>query len=145
MRILPGLLAQWLEGKGVGRGDRVVIWAPNGPWWVVAYFGVLLKGGVVVPVDFASDTPRARWIGEKAGAKFAFASRYKAGVELGVETVMIEELEIELDAIQSRGVVPGQHASAAQRAAALRLGPPVPPPRGAPPPGAPGGGTRGGA
>ena len=85
--------AQWLEGKGVGRGDRVVIWAPNGPWWVVAYFGVLLKGGVVVPVDFASDTPRARWIGEKAGAKFAFASRYKAGVELGVETVMIEELE----------------------------------------------------
>lgn len=99
------VVAEILAGKGIGKGDRVVIWAPNSPWWVVAYFGVLLRGGVVVPVDFASDNLRARWIAEKAGAKFAYVSRYKAGVDLGIQAVMMEELEERL------GQPVGEHAN----------------------------------
>ncbi|MBN9389263.1 MAG: AMP-binding protein [Chloroflexi bacterium] len=43
--------ACWLEKQGVKKGDRVVIWAPNSPYWVMAYFGALHLGASLVPLD----------------------------------------------------------------------------------------------
>lgn len=105
--------ADFLESKGIGKGMRVVIWAPNSPWWVIACFGVWLRGGIAVPVDFASDNARARWITQVSGSKFALASRYKAGVALDVETVMMEELESILSSSEKKSChsepVEGRH------------------------------------
>src|SRR3954447_9766160 len=36
---------------GIGKGDRVAIWAPNSAEWIVAAFGLLTAGGVLVPVN----------------------------------------------------------------------------------------------
>ncbi|MFF8450029.1 FadD3 family acyl-CoA ligase [Streptomyces leeuwenhoekii] len=36
---------------GVGPGDRVALWAPNSAEWIVAAFGLLTAGGVLVPVN----------------------------------------------------------------------------------------------
>ncbi len=44
-------LANFLMKKGVGRGDKVAIWLPNLPEWVVAWFAVPKIGAVVVPTD----------------------------------------------------------------------------------------------
>ncbi|OBK21906.1 fatty acid--CoA ligase [Mycobacterium asiaticum] len=38
-------------GLGIGKGDRVAIWAPNCAEWIVAAFGLLTAGGVLVPVN----------------------------------------------------------------------------------------------
>ena len=44
-------LANFLMKKGIGRGDKVAIWLPNLPEWVVAWFAVPKIGAVVVPTD----------------------------------------------------------------------------------------------
>ncbi|ASQ84987.1 MULTISPECIES: FadD3 family acyl-CoA ligase [Mycobacterium] len=38
-------------GLGIDKGDRVAIWAPNSAEWIVAAFGLLTAGGVLVPVN----------------------------------------------------------------------------------------------
>ncbi|MBO0861071.1 MAG: AMP-binding protein [Chloracidobacterium sp.] len=43
--------ARELESRGVVKGDRVIFWGENSPEWVAAFFGCLLLGAVVVPID----------------------------------------------------------------------------------------------
>src|SRR5437899_5753307 len=45
-----------LAGQGVGPGDRVLLWGPNSAEWGACYWGILLRGAVVVPMD-ASASP----------------------------------------------------------------------------------------
>jgi len=45
------VLAETLHGRGVGPNSRVALLACNGPDWGVAYFGVLLTGATLVPLD----------------------------------------------------------------------------------------------
>ena len=47
--------AHYLRERGIEKGDRVMIWAPNMPQWVGLYFGCLKIGGVVVPLDVRSE------------------------------------------------------------------------------------------
>ncbi|QZA19879.1 FadD3 family acyl-CoA ligase [Mycobacterium malmoense] len=54
---------------GVGRGERVAIWAPNCAEWIVAAFGLLTAGGVLVPVNTRFKTEEAGDIIARSGAK----------------------------------------------------------------------------
>jgi acyl-CoA synthetase (AMP-forming)/AMP-acid ligase II len=40
-----------LIARGVERGDRVSIWAPNRPEWVIAALAVHSAGAVLVPIN----------------------------------------------------------------------------------------------
>ncbi|MFU8866946.1 long-chain-fatty-acid--CoA ligase [Natronococcus sp.] len=46
-----GAFAAALEERGIGEGDRVAIYLPNVPPFVVAFHGTLRAGGVVVPMN----------------------------------------------------------------------------------------------
>ena len=54
---------------GVDKGDRVAIWAPNSAHWMIAAFGVLTAGAVVVPVSTRYKTAEAADIITRSGAK----------------------------------------------------------------------------
>jgi long-chain acyl-CoA synthetase len=41
-----------LHELGLRKGDKVVFWSENRPEWIVAFWGCLLGGIVVVPVDY---------------------------------------------------------------------------------------------
>jgi long-chain acyl-CoA synthetase len=41
-----------LHRDGIGKGDAVIVWSENRPEWVVAFWGCLLVGAVVVPIDY---------------------------------------------------------------------------------------------
>jgi len=43
-------VAQALALKGVRKGDRVALLAENSPHWVIAWFGIVRAGAVVVPI-----------------------------------------------------------------------------------------------
>src|SRR5436190_20396956 len=47
-------IAVSLKEQGIGKGNRLVLWAENSPWWVASYFGALRLGAVVVPLDVRS-------------------------------------------------------------------------------------------
>ncbi|MGW0578811.1 FadD3 family acyl-CoA ligase [Streptomyces sp. NPDC002920] len=54
---------------GVGPGDRVALWAPNSAEWIVAAFGLLTAGGVLVPVNTRFRDEEAHDIVVRSGAK----------------------------------------------------------------------------
>jgi long-chain acyl-CoA synthetase len=41
-----------LHASGIGKGEHVVIWSENRPEWLMALWGCLLRGVVVVPIDY---------------------------------------------------------------------------------------------
>jgi long-chain acyl-CoA synthetase len=48
---LAGRFASLLAGRGIGPGDRVVLWAENGAEWIAAFYGCMLRGVIAVPLD----------------------------------------------------------------------------------------------
>jgi long-chain acyl-CoA synthetase len=71
-RIGRGLLA-----AGLGRGDRVVLWAENRPEWMVVWAGVAAAGMVIVPVDFLVSEEECRNIIKITGGRAFFYSGRK--------------------------------------------------------------------
>ena len=43
--------ARELESRNIGHGDRIIICAENSPEWIVAFYGAMLRGVIVVPLD----------------------------------------------------------------------------------------------
>ena len=43
--------ARELDSRGITRGDKVLLWGDNCAEWVAAFFGCVLRGAVVVPID----------------------------------------------------------------------------------------------
>jgi acyl-CoA synthetase (AMP-forming)/AMP-acid ligase II len=54
---------------GIDKGDRVAIWAPNCAEWMIAAFGLLTAGGVLVPVNTRFTADEAADIITRSGAK----------------------------------------------------------------------------
>jgi acyl-CoA synthetase (AMP-forming)/AMP-acid ligase II len=66
-RVAGGLVA-----AGVERGDRVAIRLPNGNDWCVAFFGGVLAGAIVIPVNTRFAEPEIQYVLEDSGAKHVF-------------------------------------------------------------------------
>ena len=54
---------------GIEKGDRVAVWAPNSAEWMIAAFGLLTAGGVLVPVNTRFKAEEAADIIGRSGAK----------------------------------------------------------------------------
>ncbi len=46
-----GRFAAYLAAHSIGPGDRVILWAENSAQWVEAFYGILLRGALAVPLD----------------------------------------------------------------------------------------------
>jgi HIP---CoA ligase len=58
-----------VQRLGVGRGDRVALWAPNSLRWIVAALGILGAGAVLVPINTRFRGDEAAHVLRKSGAR----------------------------------------------------------------------------
>src|SRR6185369_2230678 len=93
-------MANLLVQNGVAPGDRVLIWGPNSSWWGVAYWGIIIRGAIAVPVDFMSDRARADSIRNLTKAKVVLQSRFKPERITAGTLILLEDLQFLLEDIQ---------------------------------------------
>ena len=69
LRAASGHFAGRLAEAGLQTGDRVMIWSRNRPEWVAAFWGCLLRGVAVIPVDPGASPDLVRRIAKVAGPR----------------------------------------------------------------------------
>ena len=60
-------VAGFLQSQGIRKGDRIALYAQNGPEFVAIYLGIVRSGAVVVPVNLLIQTPEIVHIIRDAG------------------------------------------------------------------------------
>src|SRR5690348_8879266 len=58
-----------LAGRGIGPGDRVMLWGANSAEWVECFWAILLRGAVAVPMDLGAAPDFVARAAQQAGAK----------------------------------------------------------------------------
>ena len=58
-----------LAATGLGKGDKVVFWGENRPEWIACYWGCLISGIIVVPIDYRSSTEFVTRVGALVEAR----------------------------------------------------------------------------
>ncbi|HEY5513906.1 MAG TPA: AMP-binding protein [Geomonas sp.] len=96
-------MANLLAQSGVAPGDRVLIWGPNSSWWAVAYWGIIIRGAVAVPVDFMSDLARADAIRGRTQAQVVLQSRFKSERMTAATSLLLEDLQFLLEDVAPAG------------------------------------------
>lgn len=96
VRCAAGAFAEF----GIGRGDRVAIWAPNSAAWLIAAFGIVTAGGVLVPVNTRFKTEEAADIITRSGAKAVLVHNGFLGQDFTVPQG-IPAIEITSDFLES--------------------------------------------
>jgi long-chain acyl-CoA synthetase len=66
--------ASQLESRGIAKGDRVMLWGENSAQWVAAFFGCVLRGVIVVPMDDTSAPDFAMRVFQQVDAKLLVGS-----------------------------------------------------------------------
>ena len=61
--------ASRLAAAGLGAGDKVLFWGENRPEWIIAFWGCLLRGVIVVPIDYRASADFLGRVGALVGAR----------------------------------------------------------------------------
>ncbi len=89
---------QELGTRGIGKGERVMLWGENCAEWVAAFLGCALSGVVVVPMDDGASGEFAERVSQQVAAKLWVCSRRHAaeiaGEASSVLVVILEEVKI---------------------------------------------------
>ncbi|MBI4459604.1 MAG: AMP-binding protein [Acidobacteria bacterium] len=67
--------ARELEARQVAQGDRIALWGDNSGEWVAAFWGCLLRGAVVVPMDRIASPEFVRRVCQEVDAKLLIHSQ----------------------------------------------------------------------
>ncbi|MGB9257628.1 MAG: AMP-binding protein [Candidatus Korobacteraceae bacterium] len=66
--------ARELEARGIGKDDKVILWGENCAEWISVFFGCLLRGAVVVPIDKIAAADFAQRVAQQVDAKLCVGS-----------------------------------------------------------------------
>jgi acyl-CoA synthetase (AMP-forming)/AMP-acid ligase II len=105
-----------MMGAGVGPGDRVAIWAPNGLGWIVAALGAQCAGAALVPISTRFRGEESAWLLSASKAPLLVST---VGF-LDIDTVgMLSSAETPLPDLQRIVLLPGSRPAMEAPDAAL--------------------------
>ena len=85
--------ARELEARKIAKGDRILLWARNSPEWVSVFFGCLLRGVIVVPLDLQSEPGFVKRVEEQVGATLAICDAATSGlIEQTLPVIALDEV-----------------------------------------------------
>jgi long-chain acyl-CoA synthetase len=76
---LASRFAALLEQRGIGPGDRVLLWAENSAEWIAAFHGCMLRGVLAVPLDANGSADFARRVAADTSPKLAVGDELLLG------------------------------------------------------------------
>ncbi len=94
-----------LEARGIGKGERVMLWGENSAEWVAAFFGCAMCGVVVVPMDDGASADFAGRVARQVEARLWVCSRRHADVAGSVPVIAFEDVKIPAQAELGRGTL----------------------------------------
>ena len=100
-----------LAASGLGAGDKLIFWGENRPEWIIAFWGCLLRGVVVVPIDYRTSAQFLRDVARLVGARILLAGdEVTAPSDLQLEVWRLSALVDE--AARSASAAPPPHSAA---------------------------------
>ena len=103
-----------LAGRGVLLGDRVLLWGPNSAEWIACCWGILLRGGVVVPMDAAAAPDFVRRAIQDAGVKLILRDRQQTDPPGAPPSMIINDFQDVVEGPQpasDAGIDPGDEST----------------------------------
>ncbi|MBW2992283.1 AMP-binding protein [Candidatus Woesearchaeota archaeon] len=88
--------AAHLEKNKIKKGDKLLIWSYNSPEWVICFFACVIKGIIVIPVDFRSNKEFAAKLKKLTDAKAILCSKFKQP-NLKIKTFYAEDFDLYLN------------------------------------------------
>jgi len=82
-----------LYGRGIGPGDRVLLWGSNSAEWVACFWGILLRGAVVVPMDASASPDFVQRAIKDAGVKLILRDHQHAEPTCAAPSLTINDLK----------------------------------------------------
>jgi len=81
-----------LAQRGIARGERVMIWAPNSAEWAAAFYGCALRGVAVVPMDCAAAPEFAMRVARQVSARLIVCAQDMERHAVEFPSLAIEQL-----------------------------------------------------
>jgi long-chain acyl-CoA synthetase len=82
-----------LRSRGIGKGDRVLIWGENSGEWIAAFLGCMFQGAIAVPMDAIAEKNFAKRVAEQAGVKLAIVGQGLRSPLDASTTLFLDDLE----------------------------------------------------
>jgi long-chain acyl-CoA synthetase len=87
-----GRFARELEFRDVNAGDRIILLGPNSAEWAAAFWGSLLRGVVIVPMDWAAAQIFIERVAKQVDAKLIVVARERVSFNSSAPILILEDL-----------------------------------------------------
>lgn len=84
--------ARELESRNIQKGDRIIFRGENSPEWIAAFFGSLIRGAIVVPLDKHSSPDFVRRVHRQVDAKLLLQNGELSIPDLRIPSIELDDL-----------------------------------------------------
>jgi long-chain acyl-CoA synthetase len=80
-----------LETRGIGRGERVLLWGGNSAEWIACFWGIQLRGAIAVPLDAGANLEFVKKAARDAEVKLILRDRGLPELEYEVPSLILND------------------------------------------------------